>query len=118
SILSLKVDRNKITEEINRVNNASKNDELMFEDESAESKLTPAKILHFEKEANTIQGVIKALKEEEQKIRASVEQLGQSEELKKELISQLNDELSSKEIQFASLEKDYGTKSSRFIFKY
>jgi hypothetical protein len=113
SILSLKVERNKITEEINRVDNASKSDELISEDESAESKLTPAEILHFEKEANTIQGVIKALKEEEQKIRASIEQLGQSEELKKELISQLNDELSSKEIQFASLEKDYGTKFSR-----
>ena len=113
SILSLKVERNKITEEIDRVDNASKNDKLIFEDESAESKLTSAEILHFEKEANTIQGVIKALKDEEQKIRESIEQLGQTEELKKELISQLSDELSSKEIQFASLEKDYGTKSSR-----
>ncbi|MDZ7625382.1 MAG: hypothetical protein U5J96_13195 [Ignavibacteriaceae bacterium] len=113
SILSLKAERNKITDEINRVDIASKSDKLIFEDEPAGSKLTPAEILHFEKEANTIQGVIKALKEEEQNIRSSIEQLGQTEELKKELISQLSDELSSKEIQFASLEKDYGTKSSR-----
>ncbi|MBE0572934.1 MAG: hypothetical protein IH618_15435 [Ignavibacteriaceae bacterium] len=113
SILSLKAERNKITDEINRVDNASKSDKLKFEDETAGSKLAPAEILHFEKEANTIQGVIKALKEEEQKIRTSIEQLSQSEGLKRRHISQLNDELSSKEIQFASLEKDYGTKSSR-----
>ncbi|HEY6626934.1 MAG TPA: hypothetical protein VIZ21_08255 [Ignavibacteriaceae bacterium] len=35
SILSLKAERNKITEEINRVDSASKSDKLIFEDESA-----------------------------------------------------------------------------------
>ena len=113
SILYLKAEQRKIANEINRIDTVSKSEKLKFRDETDVSKLKPVEIIHFEKEANTIQGVIKALKEEEQNIRASIKQLGQSEELKKELISQLNDELSSKEIQFASLEKDYGTKSNR-----
>ena len=113
SILYLKAEQRTIANEINRIDTVSKSEKLKFRDETDTSKLKPAEIIHFEKEANTIQGVIKALKEEEQKIRKSIEQLAQTEELKKELLSQLNDELSSKEIQFASIEKDYDTKSSR-----
>jgi chromosome segregation ATPase len=113
SILYLKTEQRTIANQINRIDTASKSEKQKFKDETDASKLKSAEIIHFEKEANTIQGVIKALKEEEQKIRESIEQLAQSEELKKELISQLNDELSSKEIQFASIEKDYDTKSSR-----
>ncbi len=113
SIQSLKTERDEITDEINRIDVASKNKKLEFSNETAESISPPIEVSHFEKEANTIQGVIKALREEEQKIRESIDRLSQSEELKKELISQLNDELSSKEIQFASLEKDYVTKSNR-----
>ena len=113
SILYLKAEQRTIANQINRIETVSKSEKQKFRDETDASKLKPAEIIHFEKEANTIQGVIKALKEEEQKIRESIEQLAQSEELKKELISQLNDELSSKEIQFASIEKDYDTKSSR-----
>lgn len=113
SIIYLKAEQRTIANEINRIDTVSKSEKLKFRDETDASKLKPADIKHFEKEANTIQGVIKALKEEEQKIRESIEQLAQSEELKKELISQLNDELSSKEIRFASIEKDFDTKSSR-----
>ena len=113
SILYLKAEQRTIANQINRIDTVSKSEKQKFRDETDASKLKSAEIIHFEKEANTIQGVIKALKEEEQKIRESIEQLAQSEELKKEQISQLNDELSSKEIQFASIEKDYDTKSSR-----
>lgn len=64
-------------------------------------------------EAESISNVIKSLKREEATIRESIEQLIQTESLKRELISNLNDELSVKEIQFASVEKDYETKSNR-----
>lgn len=64
-------------------------------------------------EAESISNVIKSLKQEEAAIRASIEQLIQTESLKRELISNLNDELSVKEIKFASVEKDYETKSNR-----
>ena len=113
SILYLKAEQRTIANEINRIDTVSKSEKQKFRDETDASKLKPVEIIQFEKEAKTIRGVIKALKEEEQKIRESIEQLAQSEELKKELLSQLNDELSSKEIQFASIEKDYDTKSSR-----
>jgi len=108
SILSLKLEHNKISEEMNRVVKLSKSEEFKSIEEADDSK-----IKHYEIETTTIQGVIKALKEEEKRIRESIEQLNQTEELKKELIAGLSDELSTKEIQFASIEKDYETKSSR-----
>lgn len=76
--------------------------EKMFTDETG-----------LNEEAGNIANVIKSLKQEEAAIRASIEQLLQTETLKRELISNLNDELSVKEIQFASVEKDYETKSNR-----
>ncbi len=108
SIFSLKAEQNKITEEMNRVVKFSRSEESKLREEADDSK-----IKHSEKEATTIQGVIKVLKDEEKRIKESIEQLKQTEELKKELISQLSGELSTKEIQFASIEKDYETKSSR-----
>jgi chromosome segregation ATPase len=108
SILSLKAEQNKISEQMNRVVMLSMSQELKSKEEAEDSELK-----HKEKEATTIQGVIKALKDEEKRIKESIEQLKQTEELKKELISELSGELSSKEIQFASIEKDYETKSSR-----
>jgi len=108
SILSLKAEQNKISEEMNRVVKLSRSQELKSKEEAEDSELK-----HNEKEATTIQGVIKALKDEEKSIKESIEQLKQTEELKKELISELSGELSTKEIQFASIEKDYETKSSR-----
>lgn len=76
--------------------------EKMFTDETG-----------LNEEAGNIANVIKSLKQEEAAIKASIEQLLQTETLKRELISNLNDELSVKEIHFASVEKDYETKSNR-----
>ncbi len=73
----------------------------------------PSEIIQSEKEVKTINGVIKTLQEEENRIREALQQLSQTEELKKELISELNDELSSKEIRLASFEKEFDIKSRR-----
>jgi len=53
------------------------------------------------------------LKEEENELKGKVEILNQTEQLKKELISELNDKLSTSEIEFAALENDFEEKSNR-----
>jgi len=60
-----------------------------------------------------LQNSISLLKEEENKLKGNVDILNQTEQLKKELISELNDKLSTSEIEFASLERDYEVKMNR-----
>jgi chromosome segregation ATPase len=62
---------------------------------------------------NDIQAVIRNLQAEETKIKDHINQLKMTEELKKELIEKLKDELSGKEIEFAALENDFNTKSNQ-----
>ncbi len=60
-----------------------------------------------------LQNSISLLRDEENELKEKVENLNQTEQLKKELISELNDRLSASEIEFAALENDYEEKSSR-----
>jgi len=56
------------------------------------------------------QAIIRELQDEANKLKGHINQLRMTEELKRELISKLNDELSSKEIEFAALENDFTTR--------
>jgi chromosome segregation ATPase len=113
SILSLREERTKITDELINKESFLKTEAILLSDKINDAELNSEENQSLEKEANTIQGVIKSLKEEENRIRESIEQLSQTEVLKKEFVLELNDNLSAKEIQFASLEQDYETKSGR-----
>ncbi len=57
-----------------------------------------------------IQNTLKILNQEEQEIKGRLDTLKQTEQLKRDLISELNDKLSANEIKFAALEKDYEKK--------
>lgn len=59
------------------------------------------------------QAVIRGLQEEASKLRAHINQLKSTEELKRDLIVKLKDELSGKEIELAALENDFNTKSNQ-----
>jgi chromosome segregation ATPase len=59
------------------------------------------------------QAAIRELQDEANKLKDHINQLKMTEDLKRELISKLKDELSSKEIEFASLEHDFTTRSNQ-----
>jgi chromosome segregation ATPase len=58
-------------------------------------------------------GTVEKLQNEALKLSDAINQLKMTEELKRELISNLKDELSAKEIEFAALENDFNTKSNQ-----
>ena len=61
-----------------------------------------------------IQSVIRNLEKEAAKLREHINQLKMTEELKRELIGKLKDDLSGKEIELAAVENDIKIKSNQF----
>lgn len=113
SILSLKEEREKIADELKNRLSLLKTEIVPLKYEISNMEIKSPENLISEQETNAIQGVIKALKEEERRIRESIEQLSQTEVFKNELVQESNNDLSAKEIQFASLRQDYETTSDR-----
>lgn len=55
---------------------------------------------------------IDLLTEKESELKHRIEELNQTEQMKRNIISELKDKISTREIEFASLEKDYNTKTN------
>jgi chromosome segregation ATPase len=77
-------------------------------------KLTEIKIQSEEISlTNNTQAIIRGLQDEAAKLKDDINQLKMTEELKRELIAKLKDDLSAKEIEFAALENDFNVKSNQ-----
>ena len=62
---------------------------------------------------NNTRAIIRGLQDEAAKLKDDINQLKMTEELKRELIAKLKDDLFAKEIEFAALENDFNTKSNQ-----
>ena len=81
---------------------------------STKVKLTELKIKSDEISlTNNTQAIIRGLQDEAANLKDEINQLKMTEELKRELIAKLKDDLSAKEIEFAALENDFNTKSNQ-----
>ena len=90
-----------------------KDDEQMLKASVEAGKKEIGEIGSINGNSINLQNSISLLKEEEGELRGKLDLLNQAEQIKKELISELNDKLSANEINFAALEKDYEEKTNQ-----
>lgn len=90
-----------------------KDDEQMLNASIEAGKKELGEIGNISGNSTNLQNSILLLKEEESELRGKLDLLNQAEQIKKELISELNDKLSGNEIKFAALEKDYEEKTKQ-----
>ncbi len=90
-----------------------KDDEQMLKASVEAGKKELGEIGSINGNSINLQNSISLLKEEEGELRGKLDLLNQAEQIKKELISELNDKLSANEIEFAALEKDYEEKTNQ-----
>jgi chromosome segregation protein len=90
-----------------------KDDEQMLKASVEAGKKELGEIGSINGNSINLQNSISLLKEEEGELRGKLDLLNQAEQIKKELISELNDKLSANEINFAALEKDYEEKTNQ-----
>jgi len=110
--LELIVEEQKLIESIELKQN--KVQELNTAITSLEEKLSESKIQSSEISlTNNTQAILRGLQNESLKLKDDINQLKMTEELKRELIAKLKDDLSAKEIEFAALENDFKTKSNQ-----
>jgi chromosome segregation ATPase len=107
-ITTLEVEKRAKFEEIKNKIKALKNEE-----ESLLDKIKPVKAYASQTEMNRFWVTIQTLKQEERHLKERVDQLRYAEEIKRNQLSELNDNLSAKEIEFASLEQDFITRTNQ-----
>ncbi len=90
-----------------------KDDEQMLKASVEAGKKELGEIGSISGNSINLQNSISLLKEEEGELRGKLDLLNQAEQIKKDLISELNDKLSANEIKFAALEKDYEEKANQ-----
>jgi len=123
NLISLIVEEQNLAESIKKKRHYLEEMEMTISSLTEEEQMLKASLNAGKKELDEVgsingnsielQNSISLLRDEENELKGKVENLNQTEQLKKELISELNDRLSASEIEFAALENDYEEKSSR-----
>jgi len=123
NLISLIVEEQNLAESIKKKRHYIEEMEMSISSLKEAEQMLKASLDSGKKELNEVGSInrnsiklhnsISKLKDEENELKEKVDILNHTEQLKKELISELNDKLSTSEIEFAALEKDYDLKISR-----
>ena len=123
NLISLIVEEQNLAESIKKKRHYLEEMEMSISSLKEDEQMLKTSIESGKKELNEVGSMnrstiklhnsISKLKDEEKELKEKVDNLNHTEQLKKDLISELNDKLSASEIEFAALEKDYDLKNSR-----